>query len=615
MINIHTRSGKKTNKMSNKTRDKLSPMLLAVLANRFDGVVREMTNTMLKTGRSAVINSARDFSCGITTASNELFATAEGLPAHTYGLNLQSEAMCRFHHDIQEGDAYLHNDPYSGNSHPADHTIIVPVFWEGEHLFNVCAKAHQADIGNSIPSTYHASAKDVYEEGALIFPAVRVQRDNTTNDDIVRMCQRRIRVPDFWYGDFLSMLGSARTGETRIHNIFKKYGKETVRQFVSEWFDYSELRMKQAISSLPKATIERESFHDPMPPLLPDGIPVRVKLSVAPDKGEIEIDLTSNIDNMDNGLNLSEACSISNAVAGVYNCLPSDIPRNGGSYRCIKMKMREGAAIGIPKFPHSCSVATTNISERLLNNVQAAMAELGEGYGLAEGGLGLGAGFSVVSGKDARHDDHPYVNQLFFGENGGPASPECDGWITYGIPVVAGLMYRDSIEIDELSYPIHVKEVRLMKDEEGAGYNRGAPGVTLTYGPSQNPMTVVFAADAQVNPAKGVRGGKDGNRGEMHVIDSDGNATQAPSVGMVVLNKGMWLKGKDTSGGGYGCPFERDADRVLHDVLERYISIDRAKKIYGVVFNGSVEEENLEVNIEKTLELRSLTLKNQNGEH
>ena len=591
--------------MVNHKSAKLSPMLLAVLANRFDGVVREMTNTMLKTGRSAVINSARDFSCGITTASNELFATAEGLPAHTYGLNLQSEAMCKYHRDIKEGDAYLHNDPYSGNSHPADHTIIVPVFWENEHLFNVCAKAHQADIGNSIPSTYHASAKDIYEEGALIFPAVRVQRDHITNDDIIRMCQRRIRVPDFWYGDFLSMLGSARTGENRIHDIFKKYGRETVKQFVSEWFDYSERRMKQAISVLPEATIERESFHYPMPPLLPDGIPVRVKLSVMPDKGEIEIDLTSNIDNMDNGLNLSEACSISNAVAGVYNCLPADIPRNGGSYRCIKMKMREGAAIGIPKFPHSCSVATTNVSERLLNNVQAAMAELGDGYGLAEGGLGMGAGFSVISGKDARHNDHPYVNQLFFGENGGPASPDCDGWVTYGIPVVAGLMYRDSIEIDELSYPIHVKEVRLTQDEEGAGYNRGAPGVLLTYGPSENPMTVVFAADAQVNPAKGVRGGQDGNPGEMHVIDPLGNETQAPSVGELVLNKGMWLRGKDTSGGGYGCPLKRETIRVLHDVLEGYVSIDRAKHVYGVVFDGSVEEEDLQVNTEKTHELRN----------
>jgi len=583
----------------------LSPMLLAVLSNRFDGVVREMTNTMLRTGRSAVINSARDFSCGITTAANELFATAEGLPAHTYGLNLQTAAMCGYHDDIAEGDAYLHNDPYSGNSHPADHTLIVPVFWEGEHLFNVCAKAHQADIGNSLPTTYHAAARDVYEEGALIFPAVRVQRNNEMIDDIIRMCQRRIRVPDYWHGDFLSMLGSARTGEKRIHDIFRKYGKETIKQFVTEWFDYSEVRMRQAIGELPAAAIERESFHDPMPPMLPDGIPVRVKLNVDPVAGVVEIDLTANIDNMDNGLNLSEACSISNSVAGVYNCLPSDIPRNGGSYRCIRMKLREGAAIGIPKFPHSCSVATTNVSDRLLNLVQSSLADLGEGHGLAEGGLGMGPGFCFISGKDARHDDHRYVNQLIIGNNGGPASPYCDGWITYGLPVVAGLMYRDSVEINELSYPIHFKEIRLTQDTTGAGRNRGAPGVRITYGPSNHPMTVVFAADGQVNPARGVRGGGSGNVGEMEVVDENGNRTRAPSVGEIELKSGTWLTGMETSGGGYGDPLEREPDRVLDDVLERYISGDHAHDVYGVVFTGQVDDETLIVNPAATAARRS----------
>lgn len=578
----------------------LSPMLLAVLSNRFDGVVREMTNTMLRTGRSAVINSARDFSCGITTADNELFATAEGLPAHTYGLNLQSAAMCEYHQDIAEGDAYLHNDPYSGNSHPADHTIIVPVFWEGEHLFNVCAKAHQADIGNSIPTTYHAAARDVYEEGALIFPAVRVQRDYKTNNDIIRMCQRRIRVPDYWHGDFLSMLGSARTGEKRVHDILRKYGKDTIRQFVREWFDYSEQRMRQAIAALPAATIEREGMHDPMPPMLPDGIPVRVRLTVEPDNGIIEIDLRANIDNMDNGLNLSEACSISNAVAGVYNCLPSDIPRNGGSYRCIRMLLREGAAIGIPKFPHSCSVATTNVSERLLNTVQAALAELGEGHGLAEGGLGMGAGFSVISGRDARHDDHAYVNQLIIGNNGGPGSPDCDGWITYGLPVVAGLMYRDSVEINELSYPIHFREIALTTDDVGAGRHRGAPGARITYGPSNHPMTVVFAADAQVNPARGVRGGHDGNRGEMFVIDENGRQTRAPSVGEIELRRGSWLSGRESSGAGYGDPLEREPERVLDDVLERYITRSHADAVYGVVFSGSADDESLQIDAAAT---------------
>lgn len=582
----------------------LSPMLLAVLANRFDGVVREMTNTMLRTGRSAVINSARDFSCGITTADNQLFATAEGLPAHTYGLNLQTAAMCAFHDDIREGDAYLHNDPYSGNSHPADHTLIVPVFWQGQHVFNVCAKAHQADIGNSLPTTYHAAARDVYEEGALIFPAVRVQRDRKNVDDIIRMCQRRIRVADYWYGDFLAMLASVRTGEKRLHEILAKYGAEAIDTFVQDWFDYSEARMRQAIQALPRATVERRSAHDPLPPMMPDGIPVHVRVSVDPDAGEIEIDLTENIDNMDNGLNLSEACSISNAVGGLFNCLAPDIPRNGGSYRCVAVKLREGAAIGIPRFPHSCSVATTNVSDRLINTVQAALADLGEGYGLAEGGVGMGAGFSVISGRDARYDDHPYVNQLIIGNNGGPGSPHCDGWVTYGIPVVAGLMYRDSVEISELSYPIRYREIRLTRDTMGAGRHRGAPGVRIAYGPSHHPMTVVFAADGQVNPARGVRGGGDGNVGEMRVVAADGSVTTAPSVGQIELAPGAILAGVELAGGGYGDALERDPQWVREDVLEGYASIAHARDVYGVVFTGTCEDETLAVDAAATVAAR-----------
>ena len=53
------------------------------------------------------------------------------------------------------GDAYLHNSPYHGNTHPADHAILVPVIDdEGVHRFTVLAKAHQADCGNSLPTTY-----------------------------------------------------------------------------------------------------------------------------------------------------------------------------------------------------------------------------------------------------------------------------------------------------------------------------------------------------------------------------------------------------------------------------------------------------------------------------
>ena len=172
--------------------EKFDAVLLAVMANRMEAVCREMTNTMLLAARSSVIGMARDFSCAVITSDNEVMAVAEGFPIHTWGTNIQTKSICDLHPDFKEGDAYLHNDPYLGNTHAADHTIIVPVFFEGEHFFSAAVKAHQADIGNSLPTTYMAPATDVYHEGALVFPCVKVQENFENIDDIIRMCKRRI---------------------------------------------------------------------------------------------------------------------------------------------------------------------------------------------------------------------------------------------------------------------------------------------------------------------------------------------------------------------------------------------------------------------------------------
>jgi len=45
---------------------------LALLSNRFEGIVRAMTNTLLRTARSTILNTARDFSCCILTAATSL---------------------------------------------------------------------------------------------------------------------------------------------------------------------------------------------------------------------------------------------------------------------------------------------------------------------------------------------------------------------------------------------------------------------------------------------------------------------------------------------------------------------------------------------------------------
>ena len=265
--------------------EKFDAVLLAVMANRMEAVCREMTNTMLLAARSSVIGMARDFSCAVITSDNEVMAVAEGFPIHTWGTNIQTKSMCDLHPDFKEGDAYLHNDPYDGNSHAADWSIMVPVFFEGVHFFTVTVKGHQADCGDSIPTTYTPKARDVYEEGALIFPCVRIQRNNQDNHDIVRMCKKRIRVPEQWYGDYLSQLGAARIGERRLKAFIGKYGFSITRQFVRDWFDYSEKRALHAFKKLPSGNLINNGKHDPILPFLPHGVDISVEVKIDPKEG------------------------------------------------------------------------------------------------------------------------------------------------------------------------------------------------------------------------------------------------------------------------------------------------------------------------------------------
>ena len=580
------------------------PYMTAVISNRIDSIIREMTNTLLRSARSGVINSARDFSCSICTGDNRLLASAEGLPIHIFGSHLQTQAMTDFAGDtLSEGDCFLHNDPYSGNTHAGDHTYLVPVFVEGEHLFTAVAKAHQADIGNALPTTYMAGAKDQYAEGALIFPAVRIQRDYTMIDDVVRMCQSRIRVPGQWYGDFLAGIGASRIAERRLKELCEKYGKATIKAFIDHWFYYSEQRMINVIKALPKVTLKNSGRHDPFGELLPDGIPLNVEIRIDPENAMIDVDLMDNIDNIDCGFNESEACASASTIAGVFNSIDTSVPRNAGSFKRINLLLREGSVAGKPKFPHSCSVSTTNVADRLVNIVQSAFAQIGDGSGLAEGGMGLGAGCAVISGKDLRNGDGDYVNQLFIANSGGPGSPSADGWLTYGLPVAAGLMYRDSVEIDELKHPMQIHYIRVLTGTGGAGRFRGAPAMEVAYGPTEEPMEVLWPCDGTVFPPRGVRGGQEGAKCRHFKVSANGHAEELESVAAITLNKGEIVKGNQAGGGGYGSPLERDPKRVLHDVLERYETPERARDVYGVVLKQDPAGE-LDVDLAGTATLR-----------
>jgi N-methylhydantoinase B len=570
------------------------PVLLAVLASRFDAIVSEMTNTLFRTGRSAVLNTAKDFSCSIVTADDDLLASVEGLQVHVFGTGLQTRWMREFHDDMAEGDAYLHNDPYLGNTHTADHTILIPVYIDGEHVLTACAKAHQADCGNSAASTYMPFARDQYEEGGLQFPCVRVQRDYKDVEDVIRMCRRRIRVPEVWFGDYLATLGAARVGERRIKEVVERYGLDVVRRFARAWFDYSERRMTNAVRELPRVTLHGHGRHDPLPGL-PDGIPVHVQIDVDPDAGTIAVDLRDNPDCVPAGVNLSEACTLSGVIIGIFNCIDASVPRNAGSFRRLRVQLRENCVVGIPRFPASTSMSTTNMVNRLINAVQAAFTDVGPGWGLAEGGMSMGVGFSVVSGTDPRRDGAPYVNQILIGNNGGPASGQADGWVTYTLPDCACTVYHDSIEIIEGKYPMRVRSQRLLADSGGAGRFRGGPASEVVFGPVSSPLTAYYFCEGHETPPAGVLGGAPGMRASAWKELADGTRIEIDPVGGIELVAGEWVVGIENGGGGYGAPFEREPGHVLEDVREGRVTLGAAATIYGVVLTGASADDSLNI--------------------
>lgn len=564
------------------------PVLLAVLASSFEGVVREMGDTLLRAGRSSVINMARDFSCSLLTADDQLLALAEGLPIHVAGSGLLGQAMHHFHDDIQPGDAFLHNDPYTGNSHAADHSILAPVFIGGEHLFTAVIKAHQADVGNALPTTYSPAAVDVYQEGALIFPCVRVQRDGKDIKDIIRICRTRIRVPDQWYGDYLAMIGSARIAEKRIQRLADRYGKQALKDFGTAWFAYSERRMEQVIRMLPALELRVSTFHDAYPGTDSSGLPLSVRLSLQPENALIEVDLTENPDNLPNGLNLTEATSTASALTGVLASLPEQVPVNAGSFRRVKVVLREGCVAGIPKFPASCSLATTNVTDRIIAMIQHALASARDGLGAAEGSFGQTPSKGVISGTDAR-TGKPYVNQLLIGAGGGPATAFADGWPTYHRPVSDALVYHDSVEIDEQRFPILVRERRLMPRKGGHGRYCGGPASRVTLEPRFGPITISYSLEGRQFPPRGVRGGHDSQPASATIVDENGHEMETPPIATIQIQKGQRIVSISNGGAGYGDPLKRDLWLVEGDVRAGLIDISIAESIYGVV----IEEDGI----------------------
>ena len=199
----------------------------------------------------------------------------------------------------------------------------------------------------------------------------------------------------------------------------REAGAETLDRFVEQWLDYSEGQMAAAIRTLPSGRVTVSNAHDPFPGV-PAGIPVNVTIEVRAEDATIDVDLRDNVDCQPCGLNLSEACARTAAMIGVFNAVGKSVPLNTGSFRRVKVHLKENSAVGITRHPYSTSTATSNLLDRVAYATQRAFSELGDGIGMAEGGSLYPASWAVISGRDPRSNDKAFVDQFI--------GPCCTGW-------------------------------------------------------------------------------------------------------------------------------------------------------------------------------------------
>lgn len=567
-------------------KQKLDPIIFATLANRLDSVVREAMQTCIQTSRSAVIQ-ARDLSASVCDRQGRLVSIAQGLPIHVLTSNMAVEPIPKLFDDIAPGDCFLNNSPFHGAGHHADYTFCTPVFFHGRLVFWVLLRVHQADTGAPEPTVYLPLAKDIYEEG-LHWPCVRVQRDYKNLTDVLRIGLSNIRVPEQWFGDFASAVGSTRTAEKRLVALVERYGVDTTEQFIEEWLEYGSRRMAEEIKTLPQGTWENETTLDPLP-FAPEGITIGIKLTIDHENEEMVVDLTGNPDQFEAGINLTEATSKASVMEGIFWCLDPTLPHNSGAFDRVKFKLREGSIAGVPRFPVGTSVATDFTADRMACCAIALMAKVDPDKGGGEGGY-VSLTEPVFSGKDPRRNDAPYVDQMIIPgalAGGGPGVKGYDGWLTWMIGACMGNMWTTSVELWEKKYPQVVDcGAQIVHDSEGAGEFIGGPGGRVVTRSRDNPTTVSAFGDGKVFPPAGVLGGESGAPNLAYILDEEGRRIRdLPMVGLFEIPPGHSLEGLIAGGGGYGDPLDRDPERVRRDVRKGWVTAEKARGTYGVVLD------------------------------
>jgi N-methylhydantoinase B len=107
-------------------------------------------------------------------------------------------------------------------------------------------------------------------------------------------------------------------------------------------------------------------------------------------------------------------------------------------------------------------------------------------------------------------------------------------------------------------------------------------------------------------PMPGIAGGHPGSPNRLVVRAGGAHAFEVgDKAGYIEHAAGEGYEYHYGGGGGWGDPLRRPPEKVLEDVLDEYVTIEGARREYGVVLTGSLEDLTLVVDRAATERVRA----------
>jgi N-methylhydantoinase B len=408
------------------------------------------------------------------------------------------------------------------------------------------------------------------------------------------------RSPQVSLGDLHAQSEATTMCEREVLRLVDKYGRDTVVEAMAEVQDYVERIVRHRVSELPDGTWESTDFMDSDPALGEGLVPIRVRMTIKGD--QVHYDLAGSAQAVGSFLNSGYGTTHSALYAGTKTFFP-DVPLNSGFYRAVQADIGPEGTVVNAGWPYAVTGFCSGPYEKLMNAIFEIWSKIMPDRALA---CCFNLEYLLVGGRDARSEDRAYFMwyDWMAGGWGGRATKDGSGATAPAFGV--GLAVQP-LEGQERLSPVLTTGHNLVPDSGGPGRFRGGLGVEKGGMLTDAQNTVVsYCCDR----ARSITWGLDGGLPSIpHGVWMNKGTDKQRFLGSVFssvpADPGDTFTRPSAGGGGLGDPLLRDPKAVLEDVIDGYVSLERAAKDYGVVVHAiDPEIDDYALDVEATDVLR-----------